>query len=397
VLTLIHAGTGVIGTFSNYPDGASVDIANDCDPTSDGTQIDAAATIHYTPNSVTLTITDSGNTGGGPAELVAPTLSDSIPGDSQSTQEGRTLTINPGQWLGATSYSYSWYDCDPSDDTDCGQIPNASARTFVPTSDELGLDVFADVTATAADGETNYDYTSELLVNAEPVPASTAAPAVSGVTTVGSALSAAIGSWSNAPTSYAYQWERCSSTGTSCNAITAATAATYTTTPADLGSTLKVSVTATNYGGHGNAATSAASAIITAVPSSQGTSNTTTPSATTTSVSAVQTALKAVAKPVGKDASKKELLKLKGYTFSFNAPSQGTLTVVWTATVKHKTVTIGRGHASVANGANTKVTLTLTSQGKTDLKRYPGLKVKTESTFATAGLSPTSRMSTFTA
>jgi hypothetical protein len=114
-------------------------------------------------------------------------------------------------------------------------------------------------------------------------------------------------------------------------------------------------------------------------------------------VSAVQTALKAVAKPIGKDASTKELLKLKGYTFSFTAPSQGTLTVVWTATVKHKTVTIGRGHASVAKRATAKVKVTLTSRGKTDLKRYPGLKVKTKSTFTTAGLSPTSSSSTFTA
>jgi hypothetical protein len=397
VLTLINASSGVFGTFSNYPDGASVDIANDCDPTTDGTQIDSSGTIHYTPNSVTLTITDSGNAAGGPAELVAPTLSDSIPADNGSTREGRTLTVNPGQWLGATSYSYTWYECDPSDPTNCAQIPDASAQTFVPTSDELGLDVFADVTVTAADGETTYDYTSELLVNAEPVPASTAAPAISGITTVGAALGAATGSWSNAPTSYAYQWERCSSTGTSCTSITAATTATYTTTSADLGSTLKVSVIATNYGGTGTAATSAASAIIAAVPSTQGTSNTTTPPATTTSVSAVQTALKAVAKPVGKDASKKELLKLKGYTFSFKAPSQGTLTVVWTATVKHKTVTIGRGHASVAKGATAKVKVTLTSQGKTDLKRHPGLKVKTESTFTTAGLSPTSSSSTFTA
>jgi hypothetical protein len=312
VLTLVNAGTGVIGTFSNYPDGASVDIANDCDPTSDGTQLDASGTIHYTPNSVTLTVTDSGNAAGGPAELIGPTLSDSIPGDNESTQEGRTLTINPGQWLGAASYSYSWYECDPDDPTDCAQIPDASARTFVPTSDELGLDVFADVTVTAADGATNYDYTSELLVNAEPVPANTAAPVVSGTATVGAELSAAPGSWSNAPTSYVYQWERCSSTGTSCNTITATTAATYTTTSADLGSTLKVSVTATNYGGSGQAATSAPSAIIAAAPSSPGTSTTPAPPVTTTSVSAVETALKAVEKPVGKDASKKALLKLNG-------------------------------------------------------------------------------------
>jgi hypothetical protein len=397
VLTLVSADSGVFGTFSNYPDGATVDIANDCDPTSVGTEFDAAGTIHYGANSVTLRITDSGNAAGGPAELTAPTLSDPLSADNESTLEGHALTVDPGQWQGARSYSYSWYACQPTDDSDCAQIPGASAQTFVPTSAELGLDVFADVTVTASDGETNYDYTPGLLVGAEQVPTNTTAPVLSGGTTVGAALSATDGSWTNSPTSYAYQWERCAGTGTGCSPVPGATARTYTTTLADLGTTLKIAVTATNYGGSGAATASAVSAVITAVPASGATSTTTTPSVTAPSVSAIHTALKAIAKPVGKNASAKDLLKLKGYIFKFHAPSQGTLTIVWTATVNHRTVTIGRGHASVAKNVTTNVKVTLTAQGETDLKRYPRLKIKAMSTFTTPGLSPTRSSSTFTA
>src|SRR5437763_916877 len=98
-------------------------------------------------------------------------------------------------------------------------------------------------------------------------PTNTALPAISGSAQAGQTLTASNGSWSGEPTSYAYQWQRCNSSGGSCAAITGATAQTYTAASADVGSTLRVAVTASNSGGASSPATSAQTAVVTAPPS----------------------------------------------------------------------------------------------------------------------------------
>jgi hypothetical protein len=80
-------------------------------------------------------------------------------------------------------------------------------------------------------------------------PTNTKAPTISGTAVVGDTLTATTGSWSNAPTSYSYQWRDCSSSGTNCAAISGASASRYTVGSADLGHALVVWVTASNAGG----------------------------------------------------------------------------------------------------------------------------------------------------
>jgi streptogramin lyase len=63
--------------------------------------------------------------------------------------------------------------------------------------------------------------------------------------------SATTGGWTNSPTSYAYQWERCNASGGECAEIAGATSATYVPIVPDVGHTLEVKVTATNSGGSG--------------------------------------------------------------------------------------------------------------------------------------------------
>jgi hypothetical protein len=93
------------------------------------------------------------------------------------------------------------------------------------------------------------------------VPVNTTAPTVQGTTTTGSTLTATPGSWTNNPTGFTYQWERCGVTGANCTPIAGATSQTYTATAADGGATLEVTVTASNVDGQSAPAGSGPTAV----------------------------------------------------------------------------------------------------------------------------------------
>ncbi len=100
------------------------------------------------------------------------------------------------------------------------------------------------------------------------LPTSSAAPAITPATGVvpGTALTASTGTWINAA-SYAYQWQRCSSSdANSCAAIGGAAASTYTATTDDDKKYVRVGVTGTNASGNGTPAYSALIAVGTATP-----------------------------------------------------------------------------------------------------------------------------------
>ena len=94
------------------------------------------------------------------------------------------------------------------------------------------------------------------------VPSSTAVPTISGTAAQGQTLTAANGTWTNNPTTYGVQWQRCDTGGANCADISGATASTYAVTSADAGSTLRVTVTAKNRFGSASA-TSAQTATVT--------------------------------------------------------------------------------------------------------------------------------------
>jgi len=81
-------------------------------------------------------------------------------------------------------------------------------------------------------------------------PSNTATPVITGSAEPGSTLTASTGSWSGtAPFTFAYQWTRCDQNGNGCSAISSATGGSYAAQNADSGSTIRVTVTATNADG----------------------------------------------------------------------------------------------------------------------------------------------------
>ncbi len=107
-------------------------------------------------------------------------------------------------------------------------------------------------------------------------PANTALPTISGTPTVGQTLTATDGTWSNTPTSFAYQWLRCNGGGNSCASVANGTQKTYTLVGADAGSTMRIRVTATNADGS-NAVQSAQTAQVAAATSTAAPKNTAPP------------------------------------------------------------------------------------------------------------------------
>jgi len=92
-------------------------------------------------------------------------------------------------------------------------------------------------------------------------PVNTSLPTISGTTRAGETLTAASGSWSNSPSSFAYRWQRCNKNGASCGNIGGATNQSYELQKGDVGHRLRVSVTATNSDGSANAVSAATNVV----------------------------------------------------------------------------------------------------------------------------------------
>jgi hypothetical protein len=85
-------------------------------------------------------------------------------------------------------------------------------------------------------------------------------PTITGTAEVGQKLVATRGTWTGKPTSFHFVWSRCDADG-ACLTIAGATKKTYVPTAADVGHTLRVTVTARNAAG-ATAAASAPSAVV---------------------------------------------------------------------------------------------------------------------------------------
>ncbi len=223
---------------------------------------DVASTLRAT---VTATNTAGSTSASSPPSLpvagLAPS-STSAPVISGSAQDGQTLTASPGSWSGTPpiGYAYQWQRCDTTG-SNCVAVTGATTSSYQLTAGDVGSTLEVIVTASNAAGSVTQSSAPSATVTAL-APANTTAPQVSGTAQDGQALTASTGTWSGtAPLSYAYQWQRCDASGGSCVNIAGATGSTYLLADADVGATVRVTVTASNAAGPGTGVSPATPAI----------------------------------------------------------------------------------------------------------------------------------------
>ncbi|WP_179199928.1 hypothetical protein [Streptomyces sp. NRRL B-24572] len=167
--------------------------------------------------------------------VVAALRNTAAPGLSGTAVVGGKLTASAGSWsLPVDSLAYQWRANGVA-------IAGATASTYTLPSTLFGKQLSVAVTARKA-GHPVVTATSAAVVVKGVAPKPTTVPRVSGTVRVGSKVTAVVGTWTPAPTSYAYQWR---ANGV---AIAGATGASYVPVASTLGKKLTVTVTALRTG-----------------------------------------------------------------------------------------------------------------------------------------------------
>jgi hypothetical protein len=201
---------------------------------------------------------------GASAMIAAAPQSNAQPTVFGQPREGQTLTAGNGGWANSpTSFAYQWQQCDGSG-AGCNPISGATSKTYTVASADVDHVLRVSVTATNADGSASATSQPTDLISSRSAPANTNGPTISGTAKVGEELQAQTGNWTGGVRSYAYQWQRCDTNGSSCQSVDGATARVYGVRSIDAGNTLRVVVTATNLAGSTNA-TSAPTSLVSGV------------------------------------------------------------------------------------------------------------------------------------
>jgi len=91
--------------------------------------------------------------------------------------------------------------------------------------------------------------TGSVVAASAAAPTNTALPSITGSPVVGKDLTGERGTWTGAGNTYTYRWLRCDVNGGSCSTVAGATSTQHTLVSADLGKTIRFSVTASNADG----------------------------------------------------------------------------------------------------------------------------------------------------
>ena len=189
-----------------------------------------------------------------------------------TAQVGQTLTadttaIVDADGLTSVSYTYQWIRVDGGTETN---IASATASTYTLVAADQGTTIKVTVSFTddASNAETLTSAATATVTASTNTPA-TGAPTITGTAQVGQTLTAGTTAIVDADgltsVSYTYQWIRVATDNTETN-ISGATASTHTLVAADLGTTIKVTVSFTDDASNAETRTSAATAAVSATP-----------------------------------------------------------------------------------------------------------------------------------
>ena len=201
------------------------------------------------------------------AVVTAPPVNTGLPAITGSPIQGQLLTAGNGTWTGspAPTFTHQWQRCNNLG-TACVNIAGATGTTYTPVTADLTKTLRVVVTASNGVGSPVSATSGPTAVVTAP-PVNTVLPAITGSTVQGQLLTAGNGTWTGSPApTFTYQWQDCNSTGAACVNIAGATASTYTLAVTDLGSTIRVVVTASNGVGTPVPATSNPTAQVTGSP-----------------------------------------------------------------------------------------------------------------------------------
>jgi len=180
--------------------------------------------------------------------------------DKSSLAEADPVTVTAGSTTTGISA-----EIQPRAAAALAQSAPFPAATDGIRTETLGKHELAQASASSTEGYA-YIYKSTFSPGSTlpPAPVNSSAPGISGEAREGVALAESHGSWTNHPTSYAYQWRDCDSAGNNCSVIVGATGVTYTLTASDVSHTIRVQESATNAGGTGGPVASVPTTVVTA-------------------------------------------------------------------------------------------------------------------------------------
>ena len=294
------------------------------------------------------------------------------------------LAIGSTVWMGSSTgelYEVDGVTGQELWSTEAGATPGAPNLTLAVSEMSAG-----DNSLLVVAGSTLVDYAAPAAVFA---PVSQLGPTILGQLGVGQQVSADVGEWSTTPTGFSYSWERCDSTGAACSSVAGATSANYVVQSADVGSTLRVVVTAANAAGPGDPATSPATVVVPAAPTSVTVVQTPAPasagstsarplsgntSTTTAGQSTVVAQAASLRRAISARATVARVLANHGAQLTLSAPSSGRMVVEWFAVPAgaKKSVLLGLGKLSFSQAGSRVLRLRLSTRGERTLARFRG-------------------------
>ncbi|MGH2832381.1 MAG: hypothetical protein ACRDK2_06360, partial [Solirubrobacteraceae bacterium] len=264
------------GTWSNSPTSYAY-LWEDCNSAGEScTNISGATASTYTPLTTdagfTLVVSVTASNAGGSAQASSAHTSQVTQAPSNSVlpvlsitnpTEGQVLSTTSGSWRGfpPPSYAYQWQRCDAFG-AGCVNIIAATSSSYTPVAADVGMTIRALVTASNSVGTSSVASAVSEIVTGPPI--NTQAPALSSSSPVeGTQLSVSNGTWGGYPSpAFTYQWQDCNGAGESCANIAGATNSNYTPVAADVGHTLKATVTATNTIGTASSSSGASNVVL---------------------------------------------------------------------------------------------------------------------------------------